>query len=288
LVVGPEEGKVAGQCEGKVALVTGASRGLGKAIALRFAAEGARLAIAARTMEPDPKYVGSLRETSEQISGAGGEVVAVQADISKVEDRERLMAEVVDQLGPPEILVNNAAVTFLRPLDEFPDRRARLMIEMHVLAPLHLTQLALPYMRERKRGWILNLTSVGGDRITGPPFTDFDVSAGFGMYGTVKAALDRLTQSLAAELYTSGIAVNAAAPFKPVPTEGAGALDLAKEDTEDISLITETVFILCTGDPSKMTGQIAYTQPFLRELGRLGQGPRAGGAAVTPEEGASS
>lgn len=260
---------MAGQCEGKVALVTGASRGLGKAIALRFAAEGARLAIAARTMEPDPKYIGSLRETSEQITAAGGEVTAVQADISKLEDRERVMAEVVEKMGPPDILVNNAAVTFLRPLDEFPDRRARLMIEMHVLAPLHLTQLALPHMRERKRGWILNLTSIAGDRIPGPPFSDFDVSAGFGMYGTVKAALDRMTLSLAAELYASGIAVNAAAPFKPVPTEGAGSLDLAKEDTEDISLITETVFILCTGDPSKLTGQIAYTQPFLRGLGRL-------------------
>ncbi len=258
-----------GQCEGKVALVTGASRGLGKAIALRFAAEGARLGIAARTLEPDPKYTGSLRETAEQISAAGAEAVTVQADISKMEDRERLMGEVVEKLGPPDILVNNAAVTFLRPLDEFPDRRARLMVEMHVLAPLHLTQLALPHMRERKRGWILNLTSVAGDRISGPPFSDFDVSAGFGMYGTVKAALDRLTLSLAAELYASGIAVNAAAPFKPVPTEGAGVLDLAKEDTEDISLITETVFILCTGDPSKLTGQIAYTQPFLRELGRL-------------------
>jgi len=261
---------MAGQCEGKVALVTGASRGLGKAIALRFATEGARLAIAARTLEPDPKYIGSLRETSDQISASGAEVVAIQADISKAEDRERMVAEVVAKMGPPDILVNNAAVTFLRPLDEFPDRRARLMIEMHVLAPLHLTQLVIPYMREQKRGWILNLTSVAGDRIPGPPFSEFDVSAGFGMYGTVKAALDRLTMSLAAELYASGIAVNAAAPSKPVPTEGAGALDLAKEDTEDISLITETVFILCTGDPSQLTGRIAYTQPFLAELGRLG------------------
>jgi citronellol/citronellal dehydrogenase len=260
---------LAGQCEGKIVLVTGASRGLGKAIALRFAAEGARLAIAARTMEPDPKYIGSLRLTSEQITAAGAEVLAVQTDISKPEDRDRLMGEVVEKLGAPDILVNNAAVTFLRRLDEFPDRRARLMIEMHVLAPLHLTQLALPHMRERKRGWIVNLTSIAGDRIPGPPFSDFDVSAGFGMYGAAKAALDRLTQSLAAELYASGIAVNAAAPFKPVPTEGAGVLDLAKEDTEDISLITETVFILCTGDPSKLTGQIAYTQPFLRELGRI-------------------
>jgi citronellol/citronellal dehydrogenase len=256
-------------CEGKVALVTGASRGLGKAIAERLADEGATVAITARTMEPDPKYVGSLRETGEEIAARGGQAVTVQADISKPEERERLVAEVIERVGAPDILVNNAAVTFLRPLDEFPERRARLMIEMHVLAPLHLTQLVLPHMRERKKGWILNLTSLAGDRPSGPPFSEFDVAAGFGMYGTVKAALDRLTISLAAELYDSGIAVNAAAPSKPVPTPGAGTLDLAKEDTEDISLISETALILCTGDPATLTGRIAHTEPFLKEAGRL-------------------
>ena len=133
-----------------------------------------------------------------------------------------MVAEVVDRVGSPDILVNNAAVTFLRPLDEFPLRRARLMLEMHVLAPLHLTQLVLPAMRERRRGWILNMTSVAADRPVGPPFSDFDVSAGFGMYGTAKAALDRLTVSLAAELYADGIAVNAAAPSDPVATPGHG------------------------------------------------------------------
>ena len=260
---------MAGQCEGKVALVTGASRGLGKSIAERLAQEGATVAITARTMDPDPKYVGSLRETLEGIVANHGQAIAVSADISKPEERDRLMAEVVEGVGHPDILVNNAAVTFLRPLDEFPDRRARLMLETHVLAPLHLTQLALPHMREQKRGWILNMTSLAGDRFAGPPFSEFDVSAGFGMYGTVKAALSRLTLSLAAELYASGIAVNAAAPSKPVATPGAGTLDLAKEDTEDISLITETAFILCTGDPSTLTGRIAHTQPFLEELGRL-------------------
>ncbi len=255
------------QCEGKVALVTGASRGLGKAIAKRLAQEGATVAITARTMDPDPKYSGSLRQTCEEIEAAGGKVVAVQADISQAEDRQRVVTEVVDRVGPPDILVNNAAVTFLRPLDEFPDRRARLMLEMHLLAPLHLTQLVLPHMRERQRGWVVNLTSLAGDLLNGPPFSDFDVSAGFGMYGTCKAALNRLTQSLAAELYADGIAVNAAAPSKPVATEGAGALDLAKEDTEDISLITETAFILCTGDPKVLTGRIAHTEPFLKEMG---------------------
>ena len=212
---------------------------------------------------------GSLSETVDGIRAAGGNAVAVQADLSQSEERERVMAEVVEQVGAPDILVNNAAVTFLRPLDEFPEKRARLMLEMHVLAPLHFTQLALPAMRERKQGWVLMMTSVGGDRIEGPPFSDFDTTAGFGVYGTAKAALSRLTQSFAAELYGDGIAVNAAAPSKPVATPGAGTLDLAKEDTEDISLITETAFVLCTGDPATLTGRVVHTQPFLREIGWL-------------------
>ena len=255
--------------DGKVAMVTGASRGLGKAIARRFAAEGAAVALTARTMQPDPKYQGSLRQTLEEIETAGGTAVAIQADLSKPEDRERMFAEVVERVGAPDILVNNAAVTFLRPLDEFPERRVRLMMDMHVLAPLHLTQMAIPAMRERGRGWVLNVTSVGGDLPDGPPFSAFDRAAGFGIYGTVKAALNRLTKSLAAELYDDGIAVNAAAPTNPVATPGAGMLDLAKIDTEDIELITQTAFMLCTGDPKVLTGRIAHTQAFLREVGWL-------------------
>src|ERR1700722_19097923 len=154
---------MAGACDGKVALVTGASRGLGKAIAQRLAAEGATVGLTARTLEPDPKYHGSLQQTLDEIATTGGTAVAIQADLSKSEDRERLFGELVEKAGPPDILVNNAAVTFLRPLDEFPERRARLMIEMHVLAPMHLSQLAIPGMRERGRGWILNITSLSGD-----------------------------------------------------------------------------------------------------------------------------
>ena len=85
----------------------------------------------------------------------------------------------------------------------------------------------------------------------------------------LKAALNRLTKSLAAELYDDGIAVNAASPTNPVATPGAGLLDLAKIDTEDIELITQTAFVLCTGDPKTLTGRIAHTQPFLREIGWL-------------------
>jgi NAD(P)-dependent dehydrogenase (short-subunit alcohol dehydrogenase family) len=260
---------MAGLCEGKVALVTGGSRGLGKAIAQRFAAEGAIVAITARTYDPDPKYEGSLRQTCLEIAEAGGDAVGIQADLSTSEERERLSAAVTHEVGAPDILVNNAAVTFLRPLDSFPERRARLMVEMHMIAPLHLTQLFVPGMRERGRGWVLNLTSVGGDLPEGPPFSEFDTDAGFGMYGTVKAGMNRLTKSLAAELYRDGIAVNAAAPSNPVATPGAGTLDLAKTDPEDIELIVETALRLCTGDPKTLTGRIVHTQPFLREVGWL-------------------
>jgi len=242
---------------------------LGKAIAQRLAREGAVVALTARTLEPDPKYHGSLRQTLDEVAAQGGSAIAVQADLSKPEEREQLFVETVDRIGAPDILVNNAAVTFLRPLDEFPERRVRLMMEMHVLAPLHLTQLAIPAMRECGLGWVLNVTSVAGDLPDGPPFSEFDRVAGFGVYGTVKAALNRLTKSLAAELYDDGIAVNAAAPSNPVATEGAGALDLAKTDTEDIELITQTAFELCTGDPKTLTGRVVHTQPFLREIGWL-------------------
>src|SRR5207253_10524350 len=143
-------------------------------------------------MEPDPKYQGSLRQTLDEIVGSGGIAIALPADLSNAEDRERLFGEVVEHVGAPDILVNNAAVTFLRPLDEFPDRRVRVMMEMHVLAPLHLTQLAIPPMRERGRGWGLNITPGGGELPARPPFSAFDRTTGFRLYCPVKAAPNQL------------------------------------------------------------------------------------------------
>src|ERR1700751_630451 len=125
------------RCNGMVALVTGSSRGLGKAIAARLAAEGAPLALTARTMDPDPKYQGSLSQTRDEIAAAGGRAIAVQADLSQSEERARLFAEVVQTVGAPDILVNNAAVTFLRPLDGFPERRARRRLGVQGVRPLH-------------------------------------------------------------------------------------------------------------------------------------------------------
>ena len=125
----------AGSLEGKVALVTGASRGLGAAIAARLAVAGATVALSARTLDPDPRYAGTLKESVDAITAVGGTARAFRADLSHSEAREQLVSDVTEQLGGIDILVNNAAVTYFLPFDEFPRKRLDLMIEMQFVAP---------------------------------------------------------------------------------------------------------------------------------------------------------
>jgi NAD(P)-dependent dehydrogenase (short-subunit alcohol dehydrogenase family) len=256
------------ECEGRVALVTGASRGIGAAIAERLAEAGAKVAVSARTLEPSEKYEGSLADTVAHIGAAGGTVVAVQADVSKPEDRRRMVDEAVATLGPIDILVNNAAVTYYVPFTEFPEKRYRLMFEVQVRAPFELAQMVVPGMRERGAGWILNITSRTGIHPHGPPFPELD-KRGFSVYGMVKAALDRFTTGLAAEVYDDGIAVNSLAPWDNVMTPGASVHDLVEGFAiEDISWMAEAALALCSCDPKRLTGRIAYSQPLLAELQR--------------------
>lgn len=255
-----------GACDGKVAVVTGASRGIGEAIARRLAEEGARVVLSARTLEPDPRYEGSLVETADAIRSAGGEAIAVQCDLSRSEDRHRLIAEAERQLGAVDILVNNAAVTFLLPLEEFPRKRFDLMVEVQLWAPYELAQLVVPAMTEKGEGWILNITSRAATMAAGPPFDEVQ-KQGFTVYGLVKAALDRLSNAMAAELYDDGIAVNALAPWDNVATPGAGHHDLVKGFAlEGVEWMAEAALVLCSSSPKQLTGRVAYSQPLLGEL----------------------
>ena len=255
-------------CEGKIALVTGASRGIGAAIAERLASEGAAVAAVARTLDPDPRYEGSLAETVARIRDSGGTAVPVRADLASTDDRQRLVAEAVDALGPIDILVNNAAVTYYLPFTDFTEKRYRLMFEVQVRAPFELAQLVVPGMRERKQGWILNISSRAGIHPQGPPF-DPVYLRGFSVYGMTKAALERFSSGLAAELHGDNIAVNALAPWDNVATPGASGHDLVDEfAVEGPEWMAEAALALCTGNPSRLTGRIAYSQPLLAELQR--------------------
>jgi NAD(P)-dependent dehydrogenase (short-subunit alcohol dehydrogenase family) len=262
-----------GTCAGRVAVVTGASRGIGAAIARRLAEEGARVVASARTLEPDERYEGSLRHTVEQITAAGGEAIAVRCDLAVADDRRRLVAEAVDALGPIDILVNNAAITYYMPFEEFSEKRFRLMFEVQVRAPYELAQLVVPSMRERGQGWILNISSRAAVHPQGPPFDKIHTAFGWTAYGMVKAALDRFSTALGAELYDDGIAVNSLAPWDNVATPGAGHHELVKGfPVEGEEWMAEAALALCSSPPSQLTGRVAYSQPLLAELQRRPRG----------------
>jgi NAD(P)-dependent dehydrogenase (short-subunit alcohol dehydrogenase family) len=257
-----------GILDGKVAIVTGASRGIGAEIARRFAAEGAAVAVAARTTDAGTSPLpGTIAETTEQIRAAGGTAVPIRADLSKPEDRERLVIEASEQLGPPDILVSNAAVTYFTRVEDFTARRFQLMFDVQVEGPFHLAQLVIPGMRGKGRGWILNISSIAARHPAMPP-TGW-ASRGGTVYGMCKAALERFSTGLAAELYDDDIAVNALSPTKVVPTPGTLFHHLTSEDdpnNEPPSVMAEAALRLCSGEPKTLTGRIAYSQELLAEL----------------------
>jgi NAD(P)-dependent dehydrogenase (short-subunit alcohol dehydrogenase family) len=255
--------------QGKVALVTGASRGIGEAIARRFAADGALLAITARTEhEGDHRLTGSLETTALAIRNAGGSTLPIVADLSRPEDRRRLVQTVERELGPVDILVNDAAVTYFEPVLEFPERHFEVMFAVQVRAPFELAQLVLPGMRQRHRGWILNISSRAALHPAGPPFT---ARQGATVYGMCKAAIERFSSGLASEVYADGIAVNALSPSGLVPTPGVVFHRLtdgvSADALEGPEVMAEAAHALCTGDPTTLTGRITYARPLLDELG---------------------
>lgn len=258
-----------GLLDGKVAIVTGASRGIGAEVARRFGSEGAAVVVAARTTRAgESRFAGTIEETAEQIRAAGGTAVAVAADLSKPQDRERLVAQATRQLGPPDICVNNAAVTYFTRIEDFSPRRYALMFEVQVTAAFHLATLVLPGMRERGAGWILNISSRAALHPAMPPAAW--AARGGTVYGMCKAALERFSTGLAAELYADDIAVNALSPNKVVPTPGTIFHKLTSADdseAEPPAVMAQAALMLCHGEPRRLTGRIAYSRDLLDELG---------------------
>jgi len=254
---------------GRTALVTGASRGIGAAIARRLAAEGAAVALVARTLDAHPRLPGTLAETADAIRAADGTAVTIQADLTDSAQYAGIVARATEALGPIDILVNNAAAAFYMPFERFSEKRFAVAVAINLHAPFALAQLVLPGMRERRRGWILNVSSATAQHPSGPPYADFHRHGGAIVYGMTKAALERFTTGLAAETAADGIAVNALAPVAAVRTPGTDALGVVPEDrpelVEPMETMVEAALALCTG---ALTGRLAYSRPLLRELGR--------------------
>lgn len=254
-----------GVLAGKVAVVTGASRGIGEAIAIRYAMEGARVVVSARTVEEgDHILPGSINGVVKRIKDAGGEAMAVKCDLSEREEREALIKATQDAYGPVDILVNNAAITYFIPVDDFSEKRMKLMFEVQVFGPFHLAQLVLPGMRARKSGWILNISSHAAlhPKLDAP-------GRGGTVYGMCKAALERFTTGLAAEASNDNIGVNVISPGL-VATPGVLHHHLINESNKDMTTPVEDMAEACLhlvhGDPSVNSGHITYAADVLREF----------------------
>ena len=251
-------------------LITGASRGIGAGIAERLAAEGALVAITARGAAGAAQLGGSLEQTAARMAVYGCHAVIVTADLLDENDRARIVPEAEAGLGGPiEILINNAAAAIYNPLAEFSLKRRRLIFEANVHAPLDLAQAVIPAMRAAGQGWIVNVSSATARHTEGPPFITGSQGATLSLYGASKAALNRMTNGLAVELYGTGIRVNTVEPRAAVLTEGADALvgaTLRPDQIESMEEMVEGVLAVCDCR-SDFTGRVTVSLDLISSMG---------------------
>ena len=202
-----------GKFDGKVAIVTGASRGIGKAVAIGFAKEGASVAVAARTVEQlKSGLTGTILQTTDEIKAAGSKALAIQTNVLAEDEVQAMVQKVLDEWGRIDILVNNAAVAAPGPFVETTTKRWNLVIGVNLLGTFLCTKAVLPTTIKQRSGSIINTTS-------GAAASRVKIVTGIA-YGTAKAAIEHFTYVAASELGEYNIAVNCYHPSPGVASEG--------------------------------------------------------------------
>jgi len=264
-----------GRLDGKVVVVTGASRGIGAEIARLFAAEGGRVICAARTLrEGDHPLAGSLETTVAGIRAKGDTAEAVTANIAEAAECEKLIGAAGRIYGPVDVLVNNAALTYYLPVKDYPLNKWMRSWAVNFHAPFVLSQLVLADMIPRRTGAIVNISSGAAIGPGRGPYPDPAVGGRGGTcYGAEKAALERFTQGLASEVYPHGISVTCVSPSRVVPTPGTVYHRLVKslDDPrgEAPILMAKAALLLATEPLDRVTGRVTYSQQILKEFGWL-------------------
>ena len=257
--------------EGKVALVAGASRGIGADVAKGLAKAGATVAVAARSEEVfDIRLPGTIHTVVQEIEAEGGKAIPVRLDVSNPESIIAGVKKTVDELGGGlDIIVNNAAILVPGTLETVKERHMELMWTVDLRGPLFLMREAIPLMRKAGGGHIINVSSVAGVFPGAGPYPKSQPGAG-SLYGMVKAGLERLSQGLALELQDDNISVNVLSPSGMIRTPGH---EFAQNDPKNPNLEFEEADLMVKGtnwiceQGVEFTGHILFDQDLCKEKG---------------------
>lgn len=247
------------QLKDRVAIVTGASRGIGKAVALGFAREGASVVVAARSeTAPNERLPGSIGETVAEIEAIGGRALAVRCDVTDEASVAAMVDQTLARLGRIDVLVNNAAVDFPALVVETALKRWEIVLKVNLNGPFLCSRAVLPTMIAQRRGSIVNISSLAADE-RGKGTVGY--SAG---YAVSKAGLDRLTWALASETGRHNIAVNALKPATVINTEGMRMWSTEEERADWTSpdrMVACAVF-LAQQSARSVTGVVATDEEY--------------------------
>lgn len=253
---------------GKVAIIGGASRGIGRDMAVALAAEGAKIVVVARSeVEPDPRLPGTIYQTVADVQAVGGEAIAVKADISDEEQVAAMTARTLEAFGRIDILINNAAVLVPRGILDLPTRHIDLHNRINIKGPILCIRAVLPTMLQQQQGWVINVSSRAAV-FPGPgPYKDVPSTRAF-MYAATKAAVERLTQGLAVEYQAQGISFNVLSPMGRIRTPG-NVFGMTKpgetpEPFEEAIAMGKGAVFICTQDPHTFTGNILFDEDVVR------------------------
>jgi citronellol/citronellal dehydrogenase len=255
--------------EGRAALVTGASRGIGADIARHLARAGAAVAVAARTEEvTDPRLPGTIHTVAKEINDAGGRAVAVKMDVRSPESIAEGVEKAVAELGRLDIVVNNAAVLVPGTIETIAERHINLIWEIDLRGPLLVIRNAIPHLRRAGGGDIINISSAGA-LFPGPgPYVNPRKGGAF--YGMLKAGLERYSQGLAMELQDANIAVNVLSPEGRIRTPGNLFAEQSRDNPtlefETADLMGKAAVWICEQPPT-YTGHILFDSEVCRDHG---------------------
>ena len=256
---------------GKVAVVTGSSRGIGKAMALGLARAGASVVVAARSEEERDQAPGTIYATAAEIEALGGKALPVRCNVREEESIQAMVGETLDAFGAIDVLVNNAGIGTYRPFLETTLREWDLVMDINLRATYIGCRTVAPIMVEQGGGSIINISSHAAGNIFSSTLSadaGQDIAMMGQSYGVSKAAVERLTWGLSAELGQYNIAVNVLRPLRPVLTEGFQAQRPDADYSTWASpgdMVKATVF-LAGQDASGLTGANLTAEELVRRL----------------------